>query len=464
MNITQAGIGSGLELEAIIEAFVTAESVPQEIRLQEKEERYRTELSGVGSLKSALSTFQSVADKLKNVDDLNQQTVTVEGDNFTATTNGFATDGEFSVEVLQLASATRIQTPDFIGGSTSTVGTGVLTFSSANGDTFDVTIDGSDDLSAIRDKINSDTNNFGVQVTLVNQDSGTYLSYSSSETGEDNELSVTTSDTALDNLATNATTTAAVNAQIRINGADPAGLDPNYNIISSSTNEFKNTIEDVTIVATKISETNVASKLNISQDTSVANELITEFVAGYNALVENMIGLGAPVQGRLAFDADLRSIRGQLSDIAINSVSSLAGGSISSLNDIGISFNKEGRLEISTIATGSLQSGADKLSDAISNNLNGVGELFASSDGIVSQLTTLIDNYNGGDGTLTKRQTALNENISVIEDEYTALEARLRSYEDTLRKRFSFLDSTVAQFNATGNFLTSVLNPSRDDN
>jgi flagellar hook-associated protein 2 len=34
MNITSAGIGSGLDLESIITAFVTAESVPTEIRLQ----------------------------------------------------------------------------------------------------------------------------------------------------------------------------------------------------------------------------------------------------------------------------------------------------------------------------------------------------------------------------------------------------------------------------------------------
>ena len=70
MNITQAGIGSGLDLEALIEAFVTAESVPTEIRLQEKEDRINTELSGIGSFKSALSTFQTAAEKLSSADDL----------------------------------------------------------------------------------------------------------------------------------------------------------------------------------------------------------------------------------------------------------------------------------------------------------------------------------------------------------------------------------------------------------
>ena len=196
MNITQAGIGSGLDLESLIEAFVTAESVPTEIRLQEKEDRINTELSGIGGFKSALSTFQTAAEKLSSADDFYEQTVDVSNDDISVTTNGFATNGSFSIEVMQLAEATRLQTSDFTDSST-TVGDGSLTFTSANGDTFDVAIDAADDLSAIRDKINEESTNFGVNVTLVNHDGGTYLSYSSSETGEDNALTVTTADTAL---------------------------------------------------------------------------------------------------------------------------------------------------------------------------------------------------------------------------------------------------------------------------
>ena len=456
MNITQAGIGSGLDLESIIEAFVTAESVPTEIRLQEKEERTRTELSGLGSFKSALSEFQSVLKKLDTIDEFNQQTVTTSDENISVTTNGYATDGSFDVEVLQLAAATKIQTTNFAGGSTSTVGAGTLTFASANGDTFDVAIDAADDLSAIRDKINSANDNFGVQVTLVNQDSGTYLSYSSSETGTENELSVTTSDAALDDLATNASVTGAIDAKIRINGPDPTGVDPDYNVITSSTNEFKNTIEDVTIVAKKVSATDESTTLTIAQDTSVASEIINEFVNGYNALTESMIGLGAPLQGRLAFDSDLRSMRGQLNNIITSTVSG-ATGDINALSSIGILISREGKLEISATGIGTMDSGAKQLSDAIANNLDQVGSLFADDGGIVSQLTELIDTYTDSDGSLSTREKTLNENLDDIADQWDAHETFLRSYEETLRKRFSFLDSTVAAYDATSSWLTSAL-------
>ena len=450
MNITQAGIGSGLDLESLIEAFVTAESVPTEIRLQEKEDRINTELSGIGSFKSALSTFQTAAEKLSSADDFYEQTVDVSNDDISVTTNGFATNGSFSIEVMQLAEATRLQTSDFTDSST-TVGAGSLTFTSANGDTFDVAIDAADDLSAIRDKINEESTNFGVNVTLVNHDGGTYLSYSSSETGTDNALTVTTADTALDNLATTTETNAAQNGIIEIDG----------NVVSSSTNEFKNSIEDVTIVANQVTASGTAT-LDIAQDTSVASTLINEFVAGYNAMVENLIGLGAPVQGRLAFDPEVRSMKSQLSNIVTNTVSSISGD-FNSLGNMGILVNADGKLEISVTGIGTLDSGADQLNDAITNNLDEVGAIFATSDGVISQITDLIDSYNDSDGSLTQRQTALNVDLTGISEDYETLETRLRSYEETLRSRFSFLDSTVAGFNATSSFLTSALAPIEKD-
>jgi flagellar hook-associated protein 2 len=123
----------------------------------------------------------------------------------------------------------------------------------------------------------------------------------------------------------------------------------------------------------------------------------------------------------------------------------------------------EGKLEISAVGINGLSSGVEKLNDAISNNLDEVTNLFTASDGIVSQITTLIDTYNDSDGSLTIRQTALNVDLSGIADEYDRLEDRLRNYEETLRKRFGFLDSAVAGYSATGAWLKTALKlPERD--
>ena len=190
---------------------------------------------------------------------------------------------------------------------------------------------------------------------------------------------------------------------------------------------------------------------------------MNEFVAAFNTLSDSLDALASPKFGKLAFDSDLRSMKGQLNDILTNSVTSMAGGDVKSLIDIGVGFNKFGKLEISTVGIGTLDSGVETLNKRVTNDLDELGQLFASSDGIVSQLTSLIDNYNDSDGALTKRQTDLSDDLSSISDEYDNLETRLRDYEDTLRKRFSFLDSTVAGYNATASFLTSALKSSSDD-
>ena len=331
MNITSAGIGAGLDLESIIEAFVTAESVPTEIRLQQKEERISLELSGLGSFKSALSSFQTIVDKLKSAEDLSEQVLTTSTEDVTITTNGSASNGSFSIDVQQLAQGSRLQSTA-IASSSTTVGNGTLTFT-AGANTFDVVIDAADDLSAIRDKINAGSANFGVTANIINSDGEAHLVYKSSISGDTNNLTVSTSDTSLAAIST-ATTQDPINDIAKSSIVLVDGF-----TVTSDTNELKNVIEDVTIVANKVSTT--ATTLDISQNQEVANELIHEFVDGYNALAENMLGLGAPKAGRLAFDPDLRSMKGQLNNILINSVGSLAGG-IDSLSDIGISVDRYG--------------------------------------------------------------------------------------------------------------------------
>lgn len=446
MNITSAGIGSGLDLEGIITAYINAEAIPHELRLQNKEERLTTELSGVGQFKSALSNFEAVIKKLNSAEDFNKQVSESSSEDVTVTTNGYASNGSFSIEVEQLAQGSRRQSTAF-GASTDTVGTGTLTFT-AGADTFDVDIDGADDLSAIRDKINEQSGNFGVTANIINVQSGSYLVFNSSSTGDTNNLTISTSDASLDAISTNSTqgvNDIAKSARAYVDG----------NLVEQDSNEFKNIIEDVTFTAKAENMGNPAT-ITISQDEENGSKLVNEFVGAYNALRGTLDLLGNAENGALAFDANVRQVKAQLNAIVTDTVSGLSGGN-TSLSDIGITIDKTGRLEVNPIPIGSMKSGTDKLADALKFNLQEVGEIFASTDGVASKLTTLIESYNGTNGTLTLRNTALSKQVSGIRDEYSALETKLRDYEDRLRKQFSYLDSTVASYNATGSWLASTL-------
>ncbi|GAA5132071.1 flagellar filament capping protein FliD [Thalassotalea piscium] len=446
MNVTSAGIGSGLDLEGIIEAYINAEAIPHELRLQNKEKRITTELSGVGQFKSALSNFQSVLKKLGSPEDFNKQISASSSDAVEVTTNGYASNGSFAIEVEQLAQGSRRQSTAF-AASTDTVGTGTLTFS-AGANTFDVNVDGTDDLSAIRDKINEQSGNFGVTANIINVQSGSYLVFNSSVSGDANNMTISSSDASLDAISTN--TTQGVNDIAKSARAYVDG-----NLVEQDTNEFKNIIEDVTFTAKAENMGNPAT-ISISQDEENGSKLVNEFVDAYNALRGTLDVLGNAENGALAFDANVRQVKAQLNSIVTESVSGLTGVH-KGLSDIGVTIDKTGRLEVNPVSIGTMKSGTERLEDALKFNLEEVGEIFASSNGVSSKLTTLIESYNGSNGTLTLRNTELSKQASGIRDEYSALETRLRDYEDRLRRQFSYLDSTVASYNATGSWLASTL-------
>jgi len=444
-SITNLGVGSGLQLESIVEAYINAEAIPNEIRLQEKEERLTLELSGVGSFKSSLASFNDILEKLTQNDAFNKQVTTSSSDAVEVKSNGFASSGNFNIEVQQLATGSRLNSQTF-ASSADVVGSGTLTF--ANGtDTFDVTIDNTDDLSTIRDKINAQSENFGVTANIINGNGGSFLVFDSQITGVNNALTISTSDASLDNISTNnSTVRTAQDALISIDGT----------AVSSDTNKFQNVIEDLTITAKELTPVGAPAILSISQDSESGGELIDEFIQGYNDLIDNLTGLGAPKQGRLAFDPNVRQVKRQLADITIQAVSGLSG-SFSGLGDIGLELNRDGRLEKSTFSSANILSGQQRLDNALENNLEELGELFASPNGIATQMTTMIDEYIASNGVLTQREESLNERVSGIADEWQTLEDRLRTYEATLRKQFSFLDGIVSQYNATGDWLSASL-------
>jgi len=450
-NITSLGVGSGLDLESIVQAYIDAEAIPQEIRLQEKEERLNLELSGVGSFKSAMSTFNDTLEKLTEVDAFSKQVISSSSTAIDVTSNGFASNGTFNIDVTQLATGTRLNSQTFLSSS-DTVGTGTLTF--ANGtDTFDVLIDPADSLSVIRDKINAESGNFGVTANIINGELGSFLVFDSQVTGASNALTISTSDASLDAISTN-------NISARV--AQDANISIDGTAITSSTNEFKNVIEDVTINVKEI--TSSSAVLSIAQDTEGGEALIDEFIAGYNELFQNLTGLGAAKEGRLAFDPNVRQVKQQMADIAIQAVNGLSG-SVNGLFDIGLEINKDGLLQKSTFSSANIPSGQQRLDNALADNLTEVGELFASTDGIATKLASMIDGYIASEGVLTQRENTLNERVRDIPNEWEDLEERLRSYEAILRKQFNFLDSTVAQYNATASWITSALAlPSSSDN
>ena len=107
--ITSAGIGSGLDLESIISATISAENTPKMNAFVKKEESLQVELSALGEVKSALSKLQDTIEKLADPDNFDKRIANIkqptsdDGDLISVTPTSDITPGDFNIEVIELA-------------------------------------------------------------------------------------------------------------------------------------------------------------------------------------------------------------------------------------------------------------------------------------------------------------------------------------------------------------------------
>ncbi len=264
MTIQSLGVGSGLALDDLVQQLLEAERAPKDARLNEKEERIEAEISGLGQIKSKLSAFEDSVDELRSDADINGREPTIsnpseDDDVLSAEASNSALRGSYEITVEQLASGSRITTDD--GAFTSSTdavlsaGAGSLTFDVGGSDSFTIDVTAGMTLTELREAINNADDNFGVTANIIDTgtSAGPRLVYSSSETGEGNDL-VITNDTGaaeLDRLSTTGGTgnISAANIQSAQNAiAYIDGIE-----VQSESNEFENTIQNVSFEVNEVS-------------------------------------------------------------------------------------------------------------------------------------------------------------------------------------------------------------------
>lgn len=438
--ITSPGLGSGLDVSSIIEAIVNADKAPVEFRLNQREAVAQTTLSGLGSLKSALSSLKTAAEKLDTVGDFNQRKVSISQSGFfTATATSTAALSTYAIEVVQLAKGSRVESAIIAGGSSQTFAADTLTFSAA-GSSFNVDILATDTLADIRNKINSAEGNSFVSASIITTNDGTKLVYNSNKTGLGNDLVVTSGTPALDDLALNATTPqAAQDAIIKLDGAS----------VNSSTNTFSSVISDVSITVQKANAANETSDLTVSLDTASTKKAIEDFVKAYNTTLEelNKLTLNSDTEvGLLVNDGATRGIITRLKNIIAETVSSVAGDA-KSLAAIGVTTKRDGTLELKTSV----------LDSALSNNLQDVIGLFTNSDGVAAKLKSYVDQQVEGNGAIPSREQGIQNELNRISKERETLAIRTSKLQSRLRSQYAALDSIVSSLNSTSSFIAQNL-------
>ena len=476
MTIQSLGVDSGLALDDLVQQLLTAERQPKEERLNAKEERIEAEISGLGQIKSKLSDFKDAVDELRSDNGINGREPTItnpseDNDVLSAEASNSALRGSYEVVVEQLAAGSRITTDAGAFTSSSdpvlTSGTGSLTFDVGGSKSFTIDVTAGMSLTALREKINNSDDNFGVTANIIDTGTGAgpRLVFSSSETGDGNDL-VITNDTGaaeLDRLSTTGGTNnisaanieSARNAIAYIDGIE----------VQSSSNEFENTIQNVSFEVNEVSPKDaagdfLATKLSIGYDKEGLDKKIRDFVDNYNALIDEIKTLTRygeselEEDGALAGDSLLRGIQSGLASIVGDNVSSSALGG---LFQIGIEFDDDGKLEIGSTDFG-LGTGEDRLEDALEDSFDEIAKLFTDpNEGIATRLYEFSKEYTSYSGLISLRERAAKDDREDLYDQRETLELRMLNYEEILRDKYLNLDQTVAQLNQTGSALLASL-------
>ena len=391
MGLSSAGLGSNLPVDSIVTQLMSIEKLPINA-LDKKVSTFQSKLSALGTLKGALSTFQTAVKGLSSMSKFTTMTGTM-GDTTVATASAGAkaATGTYSIEVMKLAQAQKLASAGQVSSS-APIGVGTITFDmgTISGGTLDpatgkytgaafasagaglktVTIDAaSTSLSGIRDAINKA--GIGVTASIVNDGSAApnRLVLTQTSTGEASSLKISVAgDAALgallnhDPAATQGLqqTVAAQNAQFKLDGL----------VISSASNNASNVIEGVTL---NLAKTNIGTptSLVVARDTAAVTESVNKFVTAYNAINKTLTDLtayneatktGAVLNG----DATARSMQSQLRAVLTAPVAT-GGTAFTVLSEIGV-----------TVKAGVMAVDDAKLKKAIDNNFEDIASLFAA--------------------------------------------------------------------------------------
>jgi len=455
-SITSAGVGSGLDLESIISATLSAENTPKMNAFIEKEETLQVELSSLGEVKSAMSKLQDTIEKLADIDNFNKRIANIkqptsdDGDLISVTPTSDISPGDFNIEVVELAQGSRATSNAGLFTSTDDVVSasgGTLSFA-AGDKSFDLTLDAGATLADLRDAINDSDENFGVTANIINTGTESKLVFTSNVSGAGNDLVITNDTAELDNVSTLANDGVSAGGIAIAAGEEAKSAEIKVDGISivNDTNTFKDAVQDMTIVAKRQSVDGETAKLSVDVDTESVSKLVDEFIANYNNLI-GQIGLQTRVGKPLNADSTIRSFDSQL----VNALSTpiTGAGPFSSIFDIGLGVDKDGYLEKSSLVR--------SLNEAMDENYDDIGKAFAGENGIAKQLESLFDNYLDSKGIMNQRETSLNSQLDDLEDDVINHEYRMEELEARLRQQYAGLDVLLAQMQSTQTYLSAQL-------
>ncbi|MBU1652849.1 flagellar filament capping protein FliD, partial [bacterium] len=423
------GLASGIDWQETIQLMMQIESMPM-VQLEDRKEVYESKLEAWQSINSKLLSLKSTMQGMDEVDEvLVKSASSSDTDIATVSAEAGAISGSYSLEVNQLARAEKWTHDGWADENTTPVNSsgGDLVFAyNYDGTDYTVNVPDGTTLAELAQLINNDIDNEEVTATMLNDGSGTGTAYHlvlTGASGADNTITLAANPpNTLSGFESGnwggVPTQSAQNAQFRIDGY------PSGSWIESESNEVSDAITGLTII---LKSTNIGSAIDLSvaNDYDAVKDKIQAFVDAYNEAVgqiqlQTKYNAETEEASPLFGNGSAINIKSSIQSIIASTIPGLADGDIyRSLSEAGVELGNNGMLEIDD----------DKLQDALEEDFQEVGEIFAFSSSSTSNNLSffyrteqtqggeyeVIANYDAG-GNLTS--ATINGHVASIEGDY----------------------------------------------
>ncbi|WP_339480379.1 flagellar filament capping protein FliD [Pseudomonas sp. RL_5y_Pfl2_73] len=457
------GLGSGLDTGAIVKALVDSDKAAKQGQIDRATKTNTANISGIGTLKSLLATFQSALKSLGSTTTPQFTGVAATSANtsaLTVTAGNSAVSGTYSVNVTQLATSSKVATAAFAGGTSSAVEAGTLTISQSGTDyTLDIPADAT--LQSVRDAINSKYSSSGLTANIVTDNFGSRLVVGSTKTGAGSDISLS----GIASLAADGSTEMGA-PSASSSGSIGLAKDAIFTVDGLSMTSPTNKLDDVIsgLNMTLLVAGSGPTTVTVAANTDGLKASIQKFVDAYNAIAKAVTSLTKPstdangnvVPAALTGDSLPRSllaaIRAPLSETG-------AGDKLTVLSQLGITTNQ---------TTGALDFDGAKFATAVNEKQLGgeIQTLFTGENGLIERMQNALNPYtetsqkdsNGKavDNILTTRSKNLEILKARLSEDQLALDRRVETLTAVLTKKYNDMDTLVGRLKATASNITSM--------
>ncbi len=358
------------------------------------------------------------------------------GDSISIETDSKAKVGNYSLEVINLATQDIKESQQGYGYEEALMGEGTMTLKIGTGDdekTFDIDVSSTDSIKQVVEKINKSTDSL-IEASIINTGGANpyHIILKSTNTGSSNNITIS-GDYNFDQVGEG-----AKDAKFNLDGID----------ITRKSNKIDDLIEGVTITLEKEGKTDIAVK----QDNTKLLEGMEKFVQQYNALIEGFsestkFDKETKTTGLFQGDSSVRNAENMIKDAFILTISK----DKKMMNDFGLEIKRDGTIEFDK----------NKFETALKEDPQSLEDFFRGTngrDGAFNRLESAIfDIKTSSNGVLKSLAKNLENDATRLQEQQKAAQKRLDDRYSIMAKKFASYDSIIAKLNSQGDTLTAMI-------